>query len=536
MTCRRIARGLWPLIFATGLSGCISNPIKTPNPGAQGSGAEIVDADDPSPADFSLPPLAVIDFDPASRDAGDDRDQAPPADLWERMRRGFVMPVPDNARVRRELKWYLRHPEHLQEIETRARPYLYFILEEIERRDMPREIALLPAVESAFQPFAYSPGRAAGIWQFIPSTGRMFELKQTWWYDGRRDVVASTRAALDYLQQLNRRFDGDWELALAAYNSGGATVSRALRKNRSKGRPADYWALDLPRETEAYVPRLLALARLVAAPESFGIALATMPNQPYFTGVDTGVQLDLGLASELAGMSVDELYRLNPGFKRWATDPDGPHRLYLPIAQAPRFQSKLADVAPDQRLRSHRYQIRRGDTLGEIAQNHGISLEMLKQANQLRSNRIVAGSHLLIPSFQGTPGQLTAATGGSGDKQPATRYRVQGGDSLWRIARRHHVDHQQLARWNRIDENELLHPGQVLTLRPPAGKELSPGPKDALSSVHYRVRSGDSLSTIAHRFKVSVKDLRRWNGLPGNLLLPGQRLVLYLDTSNQQAL
>ncbi len=534
MTCRRKARGLLPLVLAAALSGCISNPIRTSAPGAPGSGADV--ADESSPADFALPPLAVIDFDPESQAADAEPDKAPPADLWERMRRGFVLPVPDNARVRRELKWYLRHPEHLQEVEARARPYLYFILEEIERRDMPREIALLPAVESAFQPFAYSPGRASGIWQFIPSTGRMFELKQTWWYDGRRDIVASTRAALDYLQQLNRRFDGNWELALAAYNSGGGTVSRALRKNRSQGRPTNYWALDLPRETEAYVPRLLALARLVAAPESFGIALQEMPNRPYFTGVDIGAQLDLSLASELAGVSVDELYRLNPGFKRWATDPDGPHRLYLPIDQAPRFERKLASVAPDERLRWRRYRIRVGDTLGEIAQNQGVSLEMLKQANQLRSNRIVAGKHLLIPSPQQPAGRLAKAAGSSSGKQPATRYRVQGGDSLWRIARRHDLDHKQLARWNRIDEDELLHPGQVLTLRPPAGKGASPNPEAALSSVHYRVRRGDSLSTIAYRFKVSVADLRRWNGLPDNLLMPGQRLVLYLDTSDQQAL
>jgi membrane-bound lytic murein transglycosylase D len=520
--------------LAAGLSGCVSSPIKTPKPGAPGSGAEA--ADEPSPADFSLPPLALIDFDPESKGAETELSKAPPEDLWERIRRGFALPVPDNARIRRELKWYLRHPQHLQEIETRARPYLYFIVEEIERRDMPGEIALLPAVESAFQPFAHSPGRASGIWQFIPSTGRMFELKQTWWFDGRRDIVASTRAALDYLQQLNRRFGGNWELALAAYNSGGATVSRALRRNRSKGLPADYWSLDLPRETEAYVPRLLALARLVAAPESFGIALQEMPNRPYFTRVDIGAQLDLSLASELAGVSVEELYRLNPGLKRWVTDPDGPHRLYLPIEQATRFQRELATVAPDERLRWRRYQIRRGDTLGQIAQNQGISLEMLKQANQLRSSRIVAGNHLLIPSPPQPSGRLGTLAAGSGGKRNATRYRVQGGDSLWRIARRHRLNHKQLARWNRIDEDELLRPGQVLTLGPPSGKGATPDPSADLSSVQYRVRRGDSLSTIAHRFKVSVADLRRWNRLPDNLLMPGQRLVLYLDPSNQQAL
>jgi len=194
-----------------------------------------------------------------------------PPDLQSRMVDGFTLPVPDDKRVTRELNWYLSHPSYIDRIQERAEPYLYFILQEIEKRGMPGEIALLPAVESAFRPFAYSPGRAAGMWQFIPSTGRLFGLKQNWWYDGRRDVVSSTRAALDYLMALNKQFNGDWELALAAYNSGAGTVRSAIRRNKRLGKPTDYWSLSLPDETNAYVPRLLALAKVFHHPQENGI-------------------------------------------------------------------------------------------------------------------------------------------------------------------------------------------------------------------------------------------------------------------------
>lgn len=543
MTCRSISRGLLPLLLAAaGLNGCISNPIQTTdsNVPAPESSSAMIDADDPGSADLNpLPPLAVIDFDPEKETAAPHPEQNPPDDLWERMRRDFALPVPDNPRVRRELKRYLAKPGNLALIEERAQPYLFHILEEIERRDMPPEIALLPVVESAYRPFAYSAGHAAGIWQVIPSTGDLLGLKRTWWYDGRRDIVASTDAALDYLERLHARFGSDWELALAAYNSGDGTVSRAIRKNRDKGLPTDYWALDLPRETETYVPRLLALTRLVAAPESFGISLNAIPNEPYFTGVDIDGQLDLGLAAELAGVSIDELHRLNPGFNRWATDPDGPYRLYLPADRAQRFQRRLAKVPADERLRWQRYRIRSGDTLSEIAQTHDVSIEMLKRANHIKGSRIVAGKQLLIPSPNPSLGPATQ--GGDNDiadTDPAStpsprRYRVRGGDTLWRIARRHQVDYKQLARWNRIDENEMLQPGQVLVLNAPIDSSKAPTEGGPL---HYVVRSGDSLSTIAHRFKVTVKALRRWNQLSTSRLMPGQRLVLYLNYGDRQTL
>ena len=228
---------------------------------------------------------------------------------------------------------------------------MYHVVTEVEARGMPLEFALLPVVESAYEPFAYSVSRAAGLWQFIPGTGVRFGLKQDWWYDGRRDVIESTRAALDYLQALHDQFDGDWLLAIAAYNVGEAWVQRAIDYNRAHGRPTDFWHLKLPAETRAYVPKLLAMKRLMAEPERYGLEFAAIPNEPYFAVIDTGSQIDLKVAAQLAGTSYDELVALNPGFNRWATDPDGPHRMLVPIDNADAFEAALQTLAPEERVR-----------------------------------------------------------------------------------------------------------------------------------------------------------------------------------------
>lgn len=393
------------------------------------------------------------------------------SDLWDRIRRGYQLRVPDNRRVAHEISWIASHRDYLERVRRHARPYLYFIVEEVEKRGMPMELALLPVVESAFQPFAYSPGHASGLWQFIPSTGRMYGLKQDWWYDGRRDVVAATRAALDYLSSLAAQFDGDWELALASYNAGAGNVGRAIRNNRKQGKATDFWSLDLPRETEGYVPRLLAVAKVVASPESYGLALTPIPDQPYFSTVEIGSQLDLTLAAEIAGMQFDELLLLNPGFKRWATDPEGPHRINLPIGRVDRFNTRLSHLAPDKRLQWKRYRIRNGDNLGSIASRHGITLGMLKQINRLKGNRIRAGKHLLIPLSSQPPDRYTLANRqrlalpqSNNHSNKRVTHAVQPGDNLWDIARSYHVNYKTLARWNGISPKSTLRPGQKLVV------------------------------------------------------------------------
>ena len=471
-----------------------------------------------------------------------------PDDLWQRMRLGFRLIQPSQQRINNEIKWYSSHPEYLERIQERAKPYLHFILEEVEKRNMPTEFALLPVVESAFQPFAYSPGRAAGLWQFIPSTGRGYGLKQNWWYDGRRDVIASTHAALDYLKALAKQYDGDWELALAAYNSGSGTVSRAIKKNRKRGKATDFWSLKLPKETRSYVPRLLAISRIIANPETYNISLKSIPNEPYLASIDIGGQLDLALAAEMAGLTINEIYQLNPAFNRWATAPDGPHRLTLPLANVDRFQDNLKQLDPTKRLRWKRYQIKPGDSLSVIARKHGTTQSLLKQVNNIRGSRIRAGKHLLIPvsSKRLSHYSLSASqrkqqlknTKRSGSRQT---YRVETGDSLWDIARAYKVNYRQLAKWNGMAPGDTLKAGQELVIwtkvQTKSGSIVVPNvkfkPVSGQSAISYRVRKGDSLSRIAQRFNVRIADLRKWNRFPGKYLQPGQKLTLYVDVTEQ---
>jgi len=307
----------------------------------------------PTPAsaspDTASPPPTAADGAPPSlpmprewqHHNGEDYD-----DLFDRMRAGFALDEVQEPAIDTQLAWFERNPEYLERVFQRAQRYMYHIVTEVEARGMPSEFALLPVVESAYEPFAYSSSRAAGLWQFIPGTGVRFGLKQTWWYDGRRDVVESTRAALDYLQALHDEFNGDWLLAIAAYNVGEAGVERAIAYNKSVGRPTDFWHLNLPAETRAYVPKLLAMKRLMAEPERYGLEFAPIANEPYFAVIDTDSQIDLKIATQLAGTTYDEIVALNPGYNRWATDPEGPHQAsFLPGAPAPLGDSRAGPGA-----------------------------------------------------------------------------------------------------------------------------------------------------------------------------------------------
>src|SRR5271169_1339861 len=295
-------------------------------------------------------------------------------DLFDRMRAGFVLDEVQEPAIDQQLAWYEHNPEYLERVFQRGQRYMYHVITEVEARGMPLEFALLPVVESAYEPFAYSVSRAAGLWQFIPATGVRFGLKEDWWYDGRRDVIESTRAALDYLQALQDQFDGVWLLAIAAYNVGEAWVQRSIDYNRAHGLPSDFWHLNLPAETRAYVPKLLALKRLMAEPERYGIDFAAIPNEPYFAVVETESQLQLTIAAQLAGTSYDELVALNPGFNRWATDPEGPHRMLVPIDNADAFEAALKTLAPEDRVPYTLHEVTRKETLAMIAKQYGVSV------------------------------------------------------------------------------------------------------------------------------------------------------------------
>jgi len=318
-------------------------------------------------------------------------------DLFDRMRSGFGLPSVKHLSVAREVDWYLGHSVFLERTFGRGKRYLHHIVAQLEARNMPRELALLPVVESAFDPFALSRCRASGLWQFLPRTGRRYGLDQDWWTDGRRDVLEATRAALDHLEDLHQEFEGDWLLALAAYNAGAPSVRRAMVHNQRTGRPIDFFALDLPGETRAYVPKLLAISRLVAAPQAFGVELPAIPDAPYFARIDIRDQIDLGRVADRAEIPREELRALNPAFNRWATAPGGPHPLLVPVPAKERFERVLASLTPRDRLRLLHHRVRRGDTLYGIARRHGISLATLRAVNQVRGSRIHPGQNLLVP-------------------------------------------------------------------------------------------------------------------------------------------
>ena len=462
-------------------------------------------------------------------------------DLFDRIRMGFALNDIAAQSIDRQEAWYARHPTYLDRTFRRGERYLYYIVSELEARNMPLELALLPVVESAFIPTALSSAKAAGLWQFIPSTGRRFGLKQNTYYDGRRDVVESTRAALDYLQFLANEFNGDWLLAVAAYNSGEMNVARAIKRNQAKGKPTDFFSLDLPKETEAYVPKLLAMRRIVAEPARYGLEFGSMENQPYFVKVDVGGQIDLELAAELASMTKEDFLAINPGFKRRVTDPAGPHHLLIPVANEAAFLEKLTSLPAEKRVPVVYYKVRKGDTLSKIAQRYGMSVAELRAQNNLKAaSTIRPGQELLLRGISSAARRAntaadtdsTAVADTTITPRSNTRtHTVRSGDTLWSIAQRYGVDPTVLASLNNIDNN-AIKAGQKLRI-PGSTVELA-STNPAHEQLFYTVRRGDTLSGIATLFKVGIKQLMIWNKLnPAGSIRVGQRLVLYVDDSRR---
>lgn len=391
-------------------------------------------------------------------------------DLWARIRGGFRMAKLDSPLIAQHERWFSENAQFREAMFERSKLYLYFIVEEVEKRGMPMEIALLPAIESAYKPYAYSHAKASGLWQFIPSTGKLYGLKMNWWYDGRRDVIAATRAALDYLQKLHGDFNGDWHLALAAYNAGEGRVMRAVAWNRNKGLPTTFEHLrQLKPETKHYVPKLMAMVNLVARPDKYGVALPEIPNEPYFVKVDVGSQVDLGVIARLTEMEAQELHYINAGYMRWATDPDGPHRLLVPVDKKDVLLAGLSSLPEKARVQWRHHEVRRGDTLHGIARRYNVSVESVKTANKLASNLLRVGQSLLLPVSASAPAAIPGRAAPVRAAARSTRpliHRVRPGDTLYGIARRYNVLVQQIAEWNVIDPADVLRRGQKLKIFP----------------------------------------------------------------------
>jgi membrane-bound lytic murein transglycosylase D len=451
--------------------------------------------------------------------------------VWERLVHNFALPECSEHEISRNwANWYGDRPEYMARVLKRAQPWIYFIAEELERRGMPTELALLPIVESAYDPFAYSSGRAMGAWQFIASTGRSYGLKQNWWYDGRRDVWAATHAALDYLTKLHQMFEGDWLLALAGYNSGEYRVAKLVKKNLASGKPADFWNLKLPRETRGYVPKLLGLTCLFRDPSKYEFELPLTMDAPVIASVDLGLQADLVLISQISGVAIDIVFSLNPGFNRWATSPEGPYRVVLPVAGAEKLEQKLKQIDPTTLMKWDQVTVRGGDTLSGLAKVHKVPVPVIRSANKLNGDLIRVGQKLRLPRddqllidplYASAASELQRLQAGLIAADRVT-HRVRPGESLSVIARRYRVSVRDLQAWNKIGDPRSLRAGRNIVIF------HSPAPvSDRSGTVQHTVQNGDSLWSIARKYKVKLNDLIRWNGLQQRTTIrPGQSLKI----------
>jgi membrane-bound lytic murein transglycosylase D len=539
----RRTRTVLCVLGAAVLAGCAHAPpvVQQPLPVIVPPAADAVPPTGPS-STYPEPPVPPSAQSPAAEAPTAPEEPQPVAgitpaqytDLLDRMRAGFKLDSTMNPAVQQQLGWFVNNPEYLERAFGRSELYLYHIVTELESRGMPLEIALLPIVESAFEPYAYSRASASGLWQFIPDTGSRFGLKQDWWYDGRRDVVESTRAALDYLQSLHDEFNGDWLLAIAAYNCGEAAIERAVEMNQAAGKPIDFWSLKLPKETKAYVPKLLAMKRLVSDPESLGLVMSKIPNQPYFARVDTHGQIDMKVAAEVAGVTAEEVYELNPAYHRWATDPSGPYWLLLPVDGAQVFTQNISQLSDDERMRATHYTVRHGDSVASVARRFKTTVNVIRELNDLPSGALTVGADLRVPTanVELPPKVVLAAARVDGRVRFARRphvhfVRAGAGDSLWAIARRAGMDVNTLASMNGMQPGDTLKAGQRIKLSTRA--RSSDGTASAASAarrVTYTVRAGDTLTQIAKLFQVSVSQILAWNGMASHSLVPGQKLTI----------
>lgn len=397
------------------------------------------------------------------------RDTASNIDLWQRIRNGFALKELSGKQVKNFEKWYSNRPEYVQRMCERSQRYLYHIVEEVEKRGMPTEIALLPMIESAYNPMAYSHSHAVGIWQFIPSTAKLYGLERNWWYDGRRDILAATNSALDYLQYLHKLFGGDWQLALAAYNWGEGAVKRAMAKNRAKGKPTNYESLKIPKETRQYIPKLQAVKNIISNPAAYGLELPAVPNHPHFATISTTKHIDVKLAAQFADMSVEEFTSLNPAYNRPVILGKGTRTILLPVDKAEAFSAKFENH--DKPLTNWgTYILKPKETLEDVADKFGITLTELRTTNGIHSSQKVnAGHALLVPATDDSDEESElnlAAFNNHSPDLPLTGNRthyVKSGQTLYSIARQYRINVSQLKSWNRLTSN-TIRPGQRLSI------------------------------------------------------------------------
>lgn len=475
--------------------------------------------------------------------------------FWDTLRQEFALPhYEDNPLIQEQIEWFLNHRDDLIGTLNHASPYLYYILQQLHKRHLPAELVLLPIIESGYNPFAYSSAGAAGIWQIMPSTATGLGVRQDWWFDGRRDVVASTNAALNHLAYLGNFFDGNWLLAIAAYDTGEGNVLSAMKKNIRHGIQTDYWSLPLAQETRAYIPRLLALATIISHPERYPVRFPVVRNAPYLAQIDIGGQIELKHAANLAGLNVKKLLQLNPGYKHAATDPNGPFKIILPIENVAQFTENLSHSPMFHRVNWTQYKAKVGDTFTTIASKFNTTSDSLRQLNPSFDNHTLKpGSHLIIPKF--SPVILASKSNESEDdnttdndatriaksltshgltKPKTDKYTLQPGDTLYmvrtndnleKISKRFHVPTNMIASINHINSRKKLESGFQLIIPthvPTDGKKPILSPGDTI----YMVRKGDTLDKIAKNYQISKETLKVANLLKSDHLIEGDRLLI----------
>lgn len=424
--------------------------------------------------------------------------------------------------VQEQLRWLVAHPSYLQKL-ARSEPYMYHIITEIKKRRLPGELALLPMIESAYDPFAYSGAGAAGLWQLMPGTGNNLGLKQDWWFDGRRSIRPSTDAALNYLTYLNKYFNGNWQLAIAAYDSGEGTISRSIKNSGQSNRYIHFWSLPLPHETKTYVPRLLALAEIIKYPQRYHVILPDIPHVPYFEEVNIGSQIDLNHAAKLAGISYHDLIKLNPGFNHWTTAPNQPYKLLIPAGKVAAFNRNLANVPEEKRVSWTRHQVVKGDSLASIAHRYSTTTMLLRELNRLPSDKLKLGQNLVIPSTKNAPAAVATKPVSKPLVDTAAKTQtykvlhiVQSGDNWASLEKKYQVSSHDIRNWNKLSAKQNLKNGEQLIIW---RKMITPGA--------YTIKSGDTLSIIAKHNNTTVTNLTRLNPkIDLRPLKPGQRILV----------
>lgn len=443
-----------------------------------------------------------------------------PASIWSNLSKDSRLPdeTTENPRVLEQINAYVNNPKVLFRIMDQSRPYLYYIYQQVKARNLPAEIALLPMLESSYNPFIYSHVGAAGIWQIMPSTASGYGLKIDWWYDGRRDIIASTGAALDYLTYLNNLFNGDWLLTFAAYDAGEGTIAAAIRRNQAAGLSTDFWNLNLPNEAQNYVPKLLALATIIKHANDYPINLPEIPNEPYLAAIAVSSQINLDKAADMANIDPALLRHLNPGFSRSTTDPNLPTLLLLPIDNAANFQTQLDQMPDTQKITWIQHTVEDNDTLFKIAKRYKTTPEVLRQTNHLMHDQLRLGQVILIPSnnkdlassaLQGASAAASSTEIPSLPELKVINYTVLQNDTVNSVAKKFHVTPNQLRFWNGLKRDMNLTAGQSITIWPPKEHKL---PVRRLHTTHTKHANHTSLqkkSTQTPIHHKKSKNIRR---------------------------